>query len=82
MRLLENKLDIIENKSSEKQVEECLSHVRILNSRPSITQPHVLLASIQTLVTVAAKVSNKDADYYGKAYSYCKKFEDSRDFVV
>ena len=73
-------MDVMSHKSVEKQVEECLSHVRILSARPTITQSHVLLAAIETLVTVSTKLSHKDAEFFGKAYSYCKKFEDSKDF--
>ena len=76
---MEDKMDCMSNKSADKQVDECLSHVRILSARPNLTQGHVLLAAIETLVTVATKLSHKEAEYFSKAYVHCKKYEDSRD---
>lgn len=67
------------NKSAGKQIEESLAHVRILASIPNLTQSYVLLAAIETLVVLATKHSFKEAEYYSKAYTYCKKIEDDKD---
>ncbi|CAC5386655.1 unnamed protein product [Mytilus coruscus] len=76
---MENKMTSFSNKSAENQVGESLAHVRILASRPNLTPSHVLLAAIESLVTVATKYGHKEAEYFSKAYTYCKKFEDSKD---
>ncbi|CAC5386641.1 unnamed protein product [Mytilus coruscus] len=76
---MENKMTSFSNKSAESQVGESLAHVRILASRPNLTPSHVLLAAIESLVTVATKYGHKDAEFFSKAYTYCKKFEVSKD---
>ena len=67
------------NKSAESLVGESLSHISILASRPNLTPSHVLLAAIEFSVTVATKFGHKEAEFFSKAYTYCKKFEDSQD---
>lgn len=47
--------------------------------RPNLTQAHVLLAALETLVDVAFRNSHKDADFYSKAFTHCKKYENSKD---
>lgn len=47
--------------------------------RPNLTQAHVLLAALETLVDVAFRNSYKDADFYAKAFTHCKKYENSKD---
>jgi hypothetical protein len=36
------------------------------------------LAAIEALVTVATKFGHKEAEFFSKAYTHCKKFEDSK----
>ena len=79
IKQMEDTVKSFSNKSAEKQIEESLAHVRILASRPNLTQSYVLLAAIELLVTLATKHNCKEADYYSKAYTYCKKFEDAKD---
>ena len=38
-----------------------------------------MLAAIEALVTVATKFGHKEAESFSKAYTHCKKFEDSKD---
>ncbi|XP_061183838.1 uncharacterized protein LOC133192023 [Saccostrea echinata] len=79
LRDIEKKMESIKEKSGEDQVEECLRQVRILAGRPNLTQAHVLLAALETLVDVAFRNSHKDADFYSKAFTHCKKYENSKD---
>lgn len=79
LKQMEDQVKTISGQSAEGQVEECLKHVRILASRPNLTQSHVLLAAIETLVGVAVKVNYKESEYFSKAFTHCKKFEDSKD---
>ncbi|XP_052066374.1 uncharacterized protein LOC127706024 [Mytilus californianus] len=58
---MENKMTSFSNKSAESQVGESLAHVRILASRPNLTPSHVLLAAIESLVTLATKYGHKEA---------------------
>ncbi|CAC5386705.1 unnamed protein product [Mytilus coruscus] len=60
---MENKMTSFSNKSAESQVGESLAHVRILASRPNLTPSHVLLAAIESLVTVATKYGHKEAEF-------------------
>lgn len=76
---MEDKLKSFSNKSAESQVGESLAQVRILASRPNLTPSHVLLAAVESLVTIATKFGHKEAEFFSKAYTYCKKFEDSKD---
>jgi hypothetical protein len=73
MKDMEKKLESMKEKSGDDQVEECLRQVRILTGRPNLTQAHVLLAALETLVDVAFRNSHKDADFYLKAFIHCKK---------
>ena len=71
LRDIERKMESMKEKSGEDQVEECLRQVRILAGRPNLTQAHVLLAALETLVDVAFRNSHKDADFYSKAFTHC-----------
>lgn len=79
LRDIERKMESMKEKSGEDQVEECLRQVRILAGRPNLTQAHVLLAALETLVDVAFRNSHKDADFYSKSFTHCKKYENSKD---
>jgi hypothetical protein len=77
LKEMEDKMNSFSNKSAE--VGESLAQVRILTSRPNLTPSHVLLAAIEALVTVATKFGHKEAEFFSKAYTHCKKFENSKD---
>ena len=79
LKEMEDKMNSFSNKSAERQVGESLAQVRNLASRPNLTPSHVLLAAIEALVTVATKFGHKEAEFFSKAYTHCKKFEDSKD---
>nr|XP_034302745.1 uncharacterized protein LOC109620194 [Crassostrea gigas] len=79
LRDIERKMESMKEKSGEDQEEECLRQVRILAGRPNLTQAHVLLAALETLVDVAFRNSHKDADFYSKSFTHCKKYENSKD---
>lgn len=61
------------------QVDEALENVRILASRPKLTSPYVLLAAVETLVSISHKTNHKEACLFSKAYSTCKKYGDNDD---
>lgn len=54
--------------------------IRILATRPKLTIPGILLATIEMLVDAANKVNHKDSVLFSKSYAMCKKFEDHTDF--
>ncbi|KAJ8300927.1 hypothetical protein KUTeg_022446 [Tegillarca granosa] len=61
LKEVERRITSVTGRDAESQVEDGLKNLRILASRPGLTQPHVLLAALETLVGVAVKVSHKEA---------------------
>lgn len=80
LQAMRTDLDNLKNRSNEMQVDEALSYVRTLATRPKLTTPSVLLAAIEMLVDATNKAHHKDSVMFSKSYSICKKFEDNTDF--
>jgi hypothetical protein len=73
-------LEALKSRREGLQVDEALSNVRSLASRPNLTSPNVLMAAIETLIEVANKANYKDASMFSKAYATCKRYEENEDF--
>lgn len=73
-------LKALKSRRDDLQVDDALSSVRSLASRPSLTSHNVLLAAIETLIEVANKANHKDASLFSKSYAICKRYEDNEDF--
>ena len=80
LKSVKEDLKALKNKKEEMQVDEALSTVRCLASRPSLTSQNVLLAAIETLIEIANKANHKDASLFSKSYAICKRYEDNDDF--
>lgn len=71
---------MLKSRRDELQVDDALSNIRSLASRPALTSHHVLLVAIETLIEIANKANHKDASLYSKSYAICKRYEESEDF--
>ena len=80
LKSVKEDLKALKNKKEEIKVDEALSTVRCLASRPSLTSQNVLLAAIETLIEIANKANHKDASLFSKSYAICKRYEDNDDF--
>ena len=80
LQSMRSDLEALKSRREGLQVDEALSNVRSLASRPNLTSPNVLMAAIETLIEVANKANYKDASMFSKAYATCKRYEENEDF--
>ena len=62
-------LDALRSRRETMQVDEALSNVRSLASRPNLTSHNVLMAAIETFIEISNKVNCKDAQMYSILYT-------------
>ncbi|KAJ8320169.1 hypothetical protein KUTeg_001756 [Tegillarca granosa] len=72
MKSVEQSVSDLRTKTDHNVVEDALRQVRILASRPKLTQAH-------NLVDVSRQASHKDADFYSKALSACRRYDENDD---
>ncbi|KAJ8302605.1 hypothetical protein KUTeg_019001, partial [Tegillarca granosa] len=76
---MEKSVSDLASEKSQLKVDDALREVRVLASRPKLTQPHVLIAALENLVDVATKVGHKDSDFFSKALLACRRYDDEGD---
>ena len=64
---------------NKQNTEEALKNVRTLAGRPKLTAPGVLIAAMEVLVENATKSGHGELDYFNKALSACRQYEDHPD---
>jgi hypothetical protein len=80
LKSMRSDLDALRSRRETMQVDEALSNVRSLASRPNLTSPDVLMAAIETLIEISNKNNCKDAHMFSKSYAICKRYEQNEDF--
>ncbi|KAJ8309742.1 hypothetical protein KUTeg_011607 [Tegillarca granosa] len=69
LKSIREDIDVLMSRKDGKQVDEALTTVRTLASRPKLTSPNVLMAAIKSLVDIAQNTSHKDA--YEENEGFC-----------
>lgn len=82
LKSMKEDLKALKNRRDDLPVDDALSSVSSLASRPSLTSYNVSVAAIETLIEVANKANHKDASLFSKSCAICKRYEDNEDLVL